>query len=105
MIRSPGLNSPGDEGPRQRVLDEPLDRPLERPRPERRVGALADDERLRGRGVSSRVRSWSASRRARSARSRSTIALEVGVGQGVEDDDLVDPVEELRPELRAGAPR
>ena len=25
--------------------------------------------------------------------------LQLGVGQGVEDDDLVDPVEELRPEL------
>ena len=40
----------GDERPGQRVLDQPLDGPLERPRPERRVGALADDERLARRG-------------------------------------------------------
>ena len=31
--------------------------------------------------------------------------LEVGLGQGVEDDDLVDPVEELGPEVRAAASR
>ncbi len=54
--------------------------------------------RARAAGVSSRARSWPASRRARSARSRSTIAAELGVGQGMEHDDLVDPVQELRPE-------
>ena len=40
----------GHERPGQLVLDEPLDRALERPRPERRVGALADDERPGGGG-------------------------------------------------------
>ena len=42
------LERPREERPRERVLDQPLDRPLERPRAERRVRALAHDQRPGG---------------------------------------------------------
>ena len=94
----------GQQRPRERVLDEPLDRPLERPRAERRVRALAHDQRAgRRRQLEHEVRGREP-------------PLEVGeqevddrrqvrVGQRVEHDDLVDPVEELGPEVRRAARR
>src|SRR5882724_8277576 len=80
---------------RQRVLDQPLDRPLERPRPERRVVALAGDDRFRGLGdLEPDAPGGQAP----------TQVLELDVDDTLdllpaerrEDHDLVDPVEELR---------
>ena len=87
-----------EQRPGERVLDEPLDRPLERPRPERRVvpsrtisalaaGGQVDRQVLRGEPPRQVGDEQVDDRR------------QLRLGQGVEDDDLVDPVEELGPEL------
>ena len=49
--------------------------------------------------------SWLASRCVEVRDQQLDDPLEVGIGQRVEDDDLVDAVEELGPEVRRGAPR
>ena len=103
---SPGSNSPATRARASGFSTQPLDRPLERPRPVGGIRALADDAGARAAGVSSSVEVLlGAAGAARSASSRSTIAPRSASVSGVEDDDLVDPVEELRPELRAAAPR
>ena len=90
----------GDEGPRERVLDEALDRPLERPGPERGIRPLADDERRRGRRELEReVLPAEPARQV--GQQQLHVDDEVLLGQRVEDDDLVDAVEELGPELAA----
>ena len=95
-----GLELPTDEGTGERVLDQALDRPLERPRPECRVRALANDECLRGLGeLEMEVLAGQAAGQV--GHEQFDDGPEVVVRQGVEDDDLVDPVEELRSELDA----
>ena len=95
MTRSPGRNSPDDQGAGQRVLDESLDGPLERPRPVGGVGALAHDERLRGRRqLEDDVLLGQAPGQV--GEQQVDDRAEVRLGQGVEHDDLVDAVEELR---------
>ena len=85
---------------RERVEDELLDRPLDRPRPVRRVVALGGDERLRG-GRELEVDLPILEPLGERPRLELDDRLELLLGQAVEDHDLVDPVEELRPELAA----
>ena len=86
---------------RQRVLQLLLDHPLQRARAIGRIVALA---RPASRAPPRRARARSCDPRA-ALRSRlswiSTIRAHVLAAQPVEQDDLVDPVEEFRPERRA----
>ena len=59
----------------------------------------------RAAGVSSRTMSWSGEAPIEVGQQQLDDPLEVGVGQRVEDDDLVDAVEELGPELARAACR
>ena len=100
-----GLEPAAEHHPRELVLDEPLDRPPQRARAELGVVALVARAARRASSVNSTSIRCARSRRA----SRSSSSLrdlgELLLGEGPEDDDLVDPVDELRPEaLRAGPP-
>src|SRR5439155_2292467 len=89
-----------EERSREWVLDEPLDRPLQRAGAEGRIGPLADDQ-LPGarRELDPEVLLEEPSLQA--LQEELDDLLEVALRQGVEHDDLVDPVEELGPELGA----
>ena len=92
------LERPGQERACERVLDQPLDGPLERPRAERGVGALAHDQRPRGgRQLEHQVVGRDPPLEVGQLEVRD--GRELGVAERVEHDDLVDPVQELRPEL------
>src|SRR5258708_26045289 len=90
----------GEHLVRERVEDELLDRPLDRPRPIDRVVALVRDGRLGGRGELDVDLPL-----LEPLRERLELELddrfELLLGEAVEDHGLVDPVEELRPELPA----
>ena len=93
-----------EERPRERVLDQALDRPLQRSRPEGRVVALAGDHGPGGRRqLEEQVLAGQPPGEIR--QQQADDRLELGVGQRVEDDHLVDPVEELRAGTGGGAPR
>ena len=86
---------------RERVLEQPLDRALERPGAVGRVPAGLGERLLRG-VASARARGRrSASRSRRRASWSSTISPSCSRGQRLELDDLVDPVQELGPEVVA----
>ena len=86
--------------PRERVLDQALDRPLERPRP---VGRVVPSRTIRARaaGVSSSGQVLAGEPPLQVGQQQVHDRGQIGVGEGVEDDDLVDPVEELGPEVPA----
>ena len=94
----------GHERPRERVLDEPLDRPLERPGPERGVVPSRTMSALAA-GVSSSVEVLRGEPPLQVGEQQLDDLRQVRVGQGVEHDDLVDPVEELGPEVARAARR
>ena len=83
--------------PRELVLDQALDRPPQRARAELRVEALSRED-LTASSVNSTSIRCARRRRAGRSSSSSRDVRELLVGQRPEDDDLVDPVDELRPE-------
>ena len=106
--RRPGVRDDGvalreppfEELERERVLDQALDRALQRPRAVRRVPALLREQLLR-RSVTSRSIRRSASRARSRASWSSTISASCSRVSGSNDDDLVDAIQELRPEAVA----
>ena len=104
VIRDPGGNCPWSSARASGFSIEPLDRPPERSGPEGEVRALARDQRPRRRRqlqhevVLGQPLLQVGQQQVHDRR-------QLGLGQRVEDDDLVDPVQELRPELHAAAGR
>ena len=99
-MRSPSRNSPSSTRMRQRIEHAPLDRPLERPRAVGRVVAFLDEQVFAAASVSSTRIFRSSSRFSKPAQLDVDDLLHVLAAERVEDDDLVDAVEELRPEVR-----
>ncbi len=98
VIRVPGGNCALEERPGERVLHQPLDRPLKRSGAVCEVGAFARNERpRRRREVDGQVvlRQPSLQVGQQEVHDRRQLRL----GEGVEHDHLVDPVQELGPEL------
>ena len=87
-----------EQSPGQRILDEPLDRPLERARPEGGIRAFLHDQLSGGRGQVDR-QVLLGQPAIQPAQEQLDDLFEIGLRQRVEDDDLVDPVQELGPEL------
>ena len=103
-IVAPSWTLPRDDLLRQRRLDLRLDGALQRPRAVDRVVAALGEPVLRAASVSSSAMLRSASRFRSRPSWMSTICAQVLAVERVEDDDLVDAVQELRPEVLRAAP-
>src|SRR6187551_1256506 len=98
--RLAGTELAGEDAPRQWVLEMALDRAAERPRAVQRVVALPREQRERGIGHlegEARLRHPSLDVRHEQPDDLAQLRLV----ERLEDDDLVDAVEELRPEVVA----
>ena len=97
---SPSRNSPCEHAHRQRVEHPPLDRPLQRPRAVGRIVALGDQQILGAVGQLD-VDLAILEPLHQAAQLDVDDRPHLLAAERVEEDDLVDPVEELRPEVRA----
>ena len=87
-----------DDLPRERRLDNALDQPLERARAEHRIVAFLRDVPARGFGqLDAQVALGE--QLLESLQLQADDVLELRLAQRSEDDDVVEPVQELRPEV------
>src|SRR3954468_23695634 len=92
--------TPLQHGHRQRILQQPLDRALERPRAERWIVSLRREHLTRRRGQLQRQPTL-AQELLEAMELQVDDVLDLALAERSEDDDVVDTVEKLRPEMLA----